>query len=269
MAVPRLARGAFRKGAPFAFLQGLFLLAVLFYPLLASACPLDRADERAGVAYVYDGDTLKLEDGRKVRFIGINTPEISHDGSPSEPFAQAARKRLIALIDGGKVLLRYDRERHDRYGRLLAHPYLTDGRSLSQLLLQEGLAAAVVIPPNLWQSDCYLLQEETARERRRGVWSSSGDFIKKSRELDDKDRGFALLQGKVEEVDESRHSLWLELEGNVALRIPKRALHYFDTYDPRGLAGRRVEARGWLVRYEGKWHMTVGHPNAMRLLDSK
>jgi hypothetical protein len=80
------------------------------------------------------------------------------------------------------------------------------------------------------------------------------------------DEGFALLRGRVEEVDESRNSLWLELEGNVALRIPKRDLHYFDGLDPRRLGGRRLEARGWLTYYGGKWRMNVRHPYALELL---
>lgn len=267
MAVQRLAtKGAFRKGAPFAFLQGLLLLAVLLYALSASSCPLDRADERAGVAYVYDGDTLRLEDGRKVRFIGINTPEINHDGGPSEPFARAARQRLQSLIGERRITLRYGAQRRDRYGRLLAHPYLPNGQSLSVTLLNEGLAATVVIPPNLWQSDCYLAAEHQARKSGRGVWAEGLWPVKRSTELARGDSGFALLQGRIEEVDESRNSLWLELEGNVALRIPKKSLHYFSDGSPRTFAGRQVEARGWLTYYKGKWRMNVRHPNALGLL---
>lgn len=261
MAVQRLVEGAFRKGAPFAFLQALFFLIAL---APAGACELDRADLRATVAYVYDGDTFKLNDGRKVRFIGINTPEIDHDGGPSEPYARAARQRLQQLLDGGEVLLRFGSERHDRYGRLLAHPYLADGRSLSRLLLEEGLAAAVAIPPNLWQNDCYLSAERSARAAKRGLWRQNS-FVRQSRSLRRGDEGFALLRGRIEEVDESRNSLWLELEGNVALRIPKSALHYFDGFEPRQLAGRSVEARGWLTYYKGKWRMSVRHPNALEL----
>lgn len=266
MAVQRQARGAFRKGAPFVFLRGTLLLVVLLFPLLASACPLDHADESAAVAYVYDGDTLRLEDGRKVRFIGINSPELNHDGGPSEPFARAARRRLQALLAGGQVVLRHDKEPRDRYGRLLAHPYLPDGRSVSQILLEEGLAAAVVVPPNLWHSDCYLARERKARDARRGIWSGSATVIRPSTGLRRGDEGFALLQGRVEAVEESRSSLWLELEGEAALRIPKRDLHYFAGMAPQGLVGRTVEARGWLTYYKKKWRMSVRHPHALQPL---
>jgi hypothetical protein len=147
---------------------------------------------------------------------------------------------------------------------LLAHPYLPDGRSLSRILLAEGLAAAVVVPPNLWHNDCYLQAEREARAEGGGIWSAR--VIKRSTALRRGDEGFALLQGRVEEIDGSRNSLWLELEGNVALRIPRRELHYFTRYDPERRAARRVEARGWLTYYKGKWRMNVRHPNALELL---
>lgn len=264
MAVQRLAKGALRKGAPFAFLQGLFLLLALLPGTYAAACALDRGAESAAVDYVYDGDTLRLHDGRKVRFIGINTPEIKRDGAPSEPFSRAARKRVVELIGSAEIVLRFDGERHDHYGRVLAHPYLADGRSLSKLLLQEGLAAAVVLPPNLWHSDCYLQQEQTARAERRGIWSQPQVFIKHSTSLKRGDEGFALLQGRAEALQQSRNSLWLELDGNVALRIPRDDLHYFGEHTLRALVGRPLEARGWLTYYKGKWRMTVRHPNALQ-----
>ena len=52
-----------------------------------------------GVAKVVDGDTLRLVDGRSVRLIGINTPELGRDGRKAEPFAVAAQRRLRALVE--------------------------------------------------------------------------------------------------------------------------------------------------------------------------
>ncbi|MGM0593589.1 MAG: thermonuclease family protein [Pseudomonadota bacterium] len=257
-----LQKGAPRKGAPFAFLWALLLFAAA--PLWA--CPLDRSDETVVVAYVNDGDTVRLEDGRRVRFAGIDTPEIDHDGGPSEPFARAARKRLSALIDGGRLKLRYAAKKRDRYGRMLAHPYLPDGRSLSRLLLEEGLAAAVVIPPSLWHSDCYLEAEARARAAERGIWSTPQGPLRLSDRLERGDGGFTLLQGRVESIGESRKSLWLDLEGRAALRLPKEDLHYFGDFSPHQLIGQRVEARGWLTYYNDKWRMSVRHPNALKRL---
>ena len=257
MAVRRHDKRAPRWGA-------LFALALAVSPLFA--CPQDHIDETAAVAFVYDGDTVRLADGRKVRFAGINTPEIDHKGGHSQPYAKAAQRRVDELIGKGRLSLRYDEERKDRYGRLLAHPYLPDGRSLSTLLLDEGLALAIAVPPNLWQNSCYFSHEQKAREAKAGIWSGNG-LLKQSVELRKGDEGFALLRGRVEKLAESRNSLWLELEGEAALHIPRRELHYFDGLDLNRLVGKVIEARGWLTYHKSKWHMRVAHPAALAVRD--
>ncbi len=54
--------------------------------------------ERVSVTHVYDGDTIKLDDGRKIRLIGINATESGRAGQPDQPFAAEARDRLRSLI---------------------------------------------------------------------------------------------------------------------------------------------------------------------------
>lgn len=255
MAVLRHCKRASLWGALFALVLGIS-------PLWA--CPLDHTDETVVVAHVYDGDTFRLKDGRKVRFVGINAPEIDHDGAHSQPYAIEARRRVEALIGEGAVQLRYATERKDHYGRLLAHPYLPDGRNMSQVLLDEGLAVAIAVAPNLWHNDCYFSHERRARAARRGLWSGES-MLKQSRALHDGDQGFALLRGRLEKVAESRHSLWLELEGNAALRIRRDDLRYFRGQDLQALIGREVEARGWLTYHKRKWRMNISHPSALRM----
>lgn len=257
MTVRRHDKRASRWGALFALVLGISP---------AWACPLDHADEVAVVAKVYDGDTIRLKDGRKVRFVGINTPEIDHEGDHSQPFAIKARRRVEALIGADPVRLRYATERRDRYGRLLAHPYLPDGRSINQVLLDEGLAVAVAVAPNLWHNDCYFAHERAARAAGRGVWSGDS-LLKQSRALHDGDQGFALLHGRLDKVAESRHSLWLELDGDAALQIRRNDLNYFNGLDWQALVGREVEARGWLTYHKGKWRMNISHPSALRIVD--
>ena len=61
-------------------------------------CPAPRAVTPAQVERVVDGDTLRLKDGRSVRMIGLNAPETGKKGQSAEPYADAARKRLQALV---------------------------------------------------------------------------------------------------------------------------------------------------------------------------
>ena len=269
MAVMRLEKGAPRQGAPFALWHcGLFLLLFFSLPqqgLARGECPLERADATLGVSYVYDGDTVKLSDGRKLRFIGINSPEIDHDGGASEPFSQAARKRVQQLLGGGQIRFRYDQERHDRYGRLLGHPYLVDGRSLNVLLLQEGLATTLVVPPNTWNQQCYRAVEQQAREKGVGIWSLPRYRAMSPGELRRGEKGYRLVGGVLEQVAESRNSVWLEMEGRMALRIARKDLPYFADWDFESLVGRRLLARGWPHFHKGKWRMTLRHPAALEI----
>ena len=93
------------------------------------------------VARVYDGDTFQLMDGQKVRLLGIDAPELSGKvGAPPQPFAQEAAEYLSQRVMDAPVLLSYDGERRDIYGRVLALVALADGGSLNLELLQKGLA---------------------------------------------------------------------------------------------------------------------------------
>jgi len=81
--------------------------------------------------HVYDGDTILLKDGRKVRLIGINAPEIGRKGKASQAFAQKSKHKLKQLLSTSPIInLSYDLEKKDRYNRSLAYIYLPDGTAV-------------------------------------------------------------------------------------------------------------------------------------------
>lgn len=162
------------SGAPF-----LTLRALLCCALAALCCLLPLAVTHAGtllpngvVALCFDGDTLKLTDRRVVRLAGIDTPEVSHGGQPSQYYAREAADRLTALSRGQQVqLVAVTDQSKDRYGRLVADVRLPDGTSLSDTLVGEG--AAYVYPhkdldPEL--ADRLLVLQRAAITARRGMW---------------------------------------------------------------------------------------------------
>lgn len=275
----RWSKGAHRKGAPFAFKHGRSAVAALLVCLLAPlgtaravepgpTCTADRIDRWAVVAYVYDGDTVRLGDGRKVRFIGIDTPEIGHDGTRSEPGAIEARDTLKKLLGKNSRLgLRYDVERHDHYGRLLAHVYLPDGSSVTRRLLEDGLGTHLTIPPDVRNNACYGRAEQKARRARRGIWALPRYQPVESVALPSSARGFHIVRGKVVHIGQSRSAVWVDLAGGVGLRIPRKDLPYFTAYQPRDLRGREVLARGWLRVRHGELRMTIRHPSALQKLE--
>ena len=249
-----------------------FLLIVLLSPhaVLGDGphCPADRSDERVISARIFDGDTLALNDGRSVRLLGIDTPEIGHDGEPSEPFAEEAKALLARLAGPGTTLrLRLDSDRFDRYGRLLAHVFADDGSNLQARLLAAGYATTLVVPPNEWSLACYAAAQAQARKSRTGIWGLEAYQPIPAENLADSVRGFRLVTGRVQRVGESRSNLWLNLSPRVAVRIPKRDLAYFGNLDPRALTGRRLEVRGWVQKRRGELRITVRHRAALTVLD--
>jgi len=237
-------------------------------------CAAGTVDERATVAQVIDGDTLRLRDGRSVRFIGINTPEIGRQGKPSEPLAEAARKTLQTLLGkNATVGLRFGRERQDRYGRVLAHVYLSGGKSVEAALLAAGLAAQIVVPPNVAMLACYRAVEARARRAAKGVWRGIYRPVPVN-EVPRDARGFRIIRGRVVRVGESRRSLWLNFrprpgEGpreGVVVRIAREDLRWFGGIQPQTLRGKTIIVRGWLSPYKKQLVMRLRHSASMAVM---
>ncbi len=235
----------------------------------AEQCPPDHIDDQARVGFVFDGDTVRLSDGRRLRLLGINTPEVGHkQGEHSEPLAERARSALRALVAGSPwVGLRYDAQRTDRYGRTLAHLFLPDGTNIQRSLLDQGLATTLVVPPNLWSWKCYRAAEGKARRAQRGLWRLSRYQAVEAADLPARAHGYRIVSGLVQRVGESRHALWLNLKGRLAVRIDKADLPWFKELSLRRLRGHRVLVRGWLHPGRDELRLNVRHPSALRRLD--
>jgi micrococcal nuclease len=128
------------------------------------------AGEWVTVARVTDGDTVELGDGRRVRYIGLNAPEINHELKTAEPLGFAARARNAALVGSGSIRLEFDIERFDAYGRTLAYVFLPDKTLVNEKLLQEGLAHCLYKLPNVKYAGRLLKAQRQAMQTRRGIW---------------------------------------------------------------------------------------------------
>ncbi|OGT32948.1 MAG: hypothetical protein A2W28_01320 [Gammaproteobacteria bacterium RBG_16_51_14] len=210
--------------------------------------------------HVIDGDTVILSDQRRVRLIGIDTPEIGHDGRPSEPGAYQAREFLRKILaQNPSVRLIYDQEHFDRYNRTLAHLFLPDATNVQAALLYEGMATPLTIPPNLQFTDCYQQKTGIAIQRRQGLWSLPQYQPMPVVKMDGTERGYHIITGQVRRVKESRSSIWIQLEANVTLRIQRSDLPYFKGMNLDKLAGETVQARGWLSLRNNELRMQLRH----------
>lgn len=134
----------------------------------------DGGPTSARVVRVVDGDTIHVAaagGSETVRYIGMDTPESVKPNTPIECFAKRASARNRALVAGQTVTLRYDAERRDRYGRLLAYVYRRrDGLFVNGALVRGGFARTLTIPPNVAHVAELARLEAGARRTDRGLW---------------------------------------------------------------------------------------------------
>lgn len=129
-------------------------------------CPVTSAV----VERVIDGDTIVLVGGEKVRYIGVDTPELPHPKKRAQPYAKEAMEFNRRLVESQKVRLEMDVERQDKYSRTLAYVFLENGRFVNAELLKEGYAQLLTIPPNVRYVDLFTSLQSQARENKRGLW---------------------------------------------------------------------------------------------------
>ena len=171
--------------------------------------PIGKNETQLTVTKAIDGDTLKLSNGKKVRLIGIDTPESTNNPKTrrdSSRTGQDIRNIMVMgkkakefckeVVEGKNVRLEYDVQERDRYGRLLAYVYImTDVPNLSAVQLEKdnalyyvpgekfmeiflnatlvkaGYAQIMTIPPNVKYQDLFLKLQQEAREHKRGFWA--------------------------------------------------------------------------------------------------
>jgi len=165
----------------------LALLAVLVYLLLAGGGGGGDTTSGGGttglttggtvtakVVRVVDGDTVEVSIGGReedVRYIGIDTPETVKPGEPVQCYGPEASEANHELVDGRSVVLRFDRELRDVYGRLLAYVYVGE-EFVNEELLAGGYARTLEIEPNTSMAGELAAVEERAGEAGKGLWEA-------------------------------------------------------------------------------------------------
>lgn len=130
------------------------------------------------VKRVVDGDTIELENGQKVRYIGINTPETVDPRKPIECFGKEASAKNRELVEGKTVILEKDISETDKYGRLLRYVYLpsqnqgSDQIFINDYLVRQGFAYASTYPPDVKYQNQFQQAQTEAQSKNLGLWSS-------------------------------------------------------------------------------------------------
>ena len=148
--------------------------------LLFSGCAAgggSSSEVEVEVSRVIDGDTVEISpavDGKEdVRLIGVDTPETAGSPRGDQPYGAEASEFTEDKLEGRGVTLRFDEERVDDYGRLLAYVYSPDGAMFNVTLLEKGYAQVATFPPNVRHLEEFREAQRSARKEERGIWGLS------------------------------------------------------------------------------------------------
>ena len=260
------------RSAFFMAVISLFLLSV--NPALAKNCISSKLSppERAIVKWVYDGDTLLLRDKRKIRVIGIDTPEVKHHKQKAQAYAAKAREALRELLKrfNYHVFLRYGDERKDRYSRVLAHVYLPDGTNISNWLLERGFAKTMAFPPNIKLAKCYKKSEEAAQKQSLKIWRYKKNQIKTVDSLSQRASGYVRLKGVIKKIKRHKKSFVAIFKGHnkrpVRIKIKKKNQKYFKSLKLDKLRNKTILVTGTLKSRYGKRTIYVSYPTQLKIL---
>ncbi len=130
-----------------------------------STTTIQNLPTREKVKRVIDGDTIELANGQIVRFVGVNAP------NNGEPYEEEATEANAKLIQGKTVTLEYDTYASDRFGRVLAYPFV-NGKNVVVELVRQGLAKVTIYEDRrkLKYEDELLKAQEEAKSKKKGLW---------------------------------------------------------------------------------------------------
>ena len=247
-------------------------LSVLAFTVFFSLC--SQAGAAGGyffVEHVIDGDTVVIEGGEKVRYIGMDTPEVG------EPFYGEAKKRNSALVGGKRVrLVLCEAQKRDKYGRLLAWVY-TDGVFVNEALVKEGLARKFPVPPcGLEKSAEFKRAEDEAKSKKLGIWSA-GAAAERYREAvktitPEEASGFigqrVNVRGTVRAVKKRRDGVFLDFNGKGGFTavIFKDLLKDLKEagVDPMRFKGGVLTVTGRIRSYRGRPEIVLRKPTDIK-----
>ncbi|HUS60284.1 MAG TPA: thermonuclease family protein [Nevskiaceae bacterium] len=138
---------------------------------LVNPIPVIINKERIKVTKVIDGDTIQLENGKTLRYIGIDTPETVHPSKPIQCYGKEASDKNKQLVESKEIEIEKDVSEVDKYGRLLRYVWV-EGVFVNEYLVREGFAQSSTYPPDVKYQELFREAERKAREENKGLWGN-------------------------------------------------------------------------------------------------
>lgn len=227
-------------------------------------------DKEYRVEKVIDGDTVELDNGQAVRYIGIDTPETrKREGEKwvyaPDAYAEEAKEFNRRLVEGKPVRLEFDVQKKDKYGRLLAYCFAED-TFVNARLLEEGYALLYTLPPNIRYADMLVKKQEEARKNNRGLWAGIMVIAPKEA-IRYKDR-IVTVEGKITSVRQSPKVTILSFGQSKFKAVVFK--EDFSSFMAQGISlkaykGKTVKVTGKVKEYKDGFEIIVRHPSAIEI----
>lgn len=140
--------------------------------------PSDLSLEKVVVSIVIDGDTVKLEDGRTIRYLNVDTPETKKASTPVMCFGPEASEFNRRMVENKTIWIKGDKQDQDRYGRYLRFIFLSEeaagniDNSLNALIVKEGYGRTSIYKPNNTFEKKFYDYQKQAQEKKSGIWGA-------------------------------------------------------------------------------------------------
>lgn len=230
---------------------------------------------------VYDGDTVRLTNGKRVRYIGIDALETNVENI--DPYAIKATQENEKLTLNKKVCLTKDAQtdNEDKYGRILRYIYTEDGTLVNKKMMEEGLAKAYTIFP-FEKKDEFVAMEKMAQDRKLGLWSediltnaNTNSVALSSLQAKDHIGELATVTFSVLSSHDSGKAIFLNSESNYAsvsnftAVIFTSSKRYFEDVGIKDPASyylhKTIDVHGKIQPYQGKPEIIVSSPNQIAI----
>ena len=186
---------------------------ILFFLITAAVFLLSAkllAGEKITVKKVYNGNNIKLEDGTKLKYIGVDSPT-----KKRLPFYKICKEANRQLVNKKEIAIKLDMLEKNKRGKMLAYVYVGD-MFVNAELIKRGFALACNIPPNERYKDKFISLQKEARENKRGLWNFE--------DISTEPYYVGSMLRKEFHRPECFHAMHLEFEDRLILRTKKEAL---------------------------------------------
>lgn len=247
------------------------VILFLILPFFLLGCFKDAAGLQYRVKEVIDGDTIKLENGQVVRYIGIDTPETRERIGSAwhtvfEPYSKEAKEFNRRLTEGKSVRLEFDVQKKDKYNRLLAYCFAGD-IFVNAKLLEEGYAVLYTFSPNVKYTDIFVEMQRKARQNKRGIWG--GLQIISAKEARNFVNKIVTVEGEVSSIYQSKNVAILNFgQSKFKVVIFKKDFPTFMSKGisiPKAYKHKNIRITGKVKKYKDDFEIIVSHPSEIEV----